>query len=654
MKNVIYQCIANILERENKTYASLNEIYEEVSVYLETENNYALQSQIRGRLQECCEQYSSFLGEPLFLTEKPRSGKWTIKKKEKKFIRYEHNYFLISEDNWRTIEKVRSITEEYTLETVSENVYRAKLTFLLGREKATILIDELNMIRTLLAPYPTSSKKNEGYGMAFEIFSISVLHHIDYEECIHHYKVHGDADGKIDVIYFKDTDTVYIYQIKMDTIGDNAYSEMALSYESCIKGKVPEHGKDLFAFYKKNETALEGKVVVYRSVSMNSSKTTNFKPTDIYDMFFENRLLPQNNNNLTLNIIKPSLPIDDTLQYNVSTDGKGNFNFYIQAEKLIQYILESLGIKRANPVHLDDISRYFTDNVRGVLSVNEKMIKTIREEPENFIKYNNGINITGEVADLGHIIRIKNPVINNGQQTITTLISTNMNLDQITVSVKVTNECDPIIKGKISQYSNEQVKVKAIDMLSLNSYVRKIQDVIFKKEYNGKHYFLEIYSSGKKSYYDLLKKLYQEKYVIGLLDFMKLYYSLINNKDLGNWKNSPNSQIEKTVIDEDFDELKSFQVCEATVRYISFIETIENKKEKDDFKSADLAFKYLLCKENMSEEEAFFIIKNMNKKYYYDVADEKSKLIDIYKSTTIINLLEDEVKAFRKQKEVKE
>ena len=79
MKEAIYICIKNILNKNNKEYAKLSEIYEEVSFFLETENNKALQSQIRGRLQECCEQYSSFTGEALFLTEKIRSGNWTIK-----------------------------------------------------------------------------------------------------------------------------------------------------------------------------------------------------------------------------------------------------------------------------------------------------------------------------------------------------------------------------------------------------------------------------------------------------------------------------------------------------------------------------------------------------------------------------------------------
>ena len=34
-------------------------------------------------------------------------------------------------------------------------------------------------------------------------------------------------------------------------------------------------------------------------------------------------------------------------------------------------------------------------------------------------------------------VEIKNPVINNGQQTITTLIKTNQNLDKITISIKI-------------------------------------------------------------------------------------------------------------------------------------------------------------------------------------------------------------------------
>ena len=69
----------------------------------------------------------------------------------------------------------------------------------------------------------------------------------------------------------------------------------------------------------------------------------------------------------------------------------------------------------------------------------------------------------------------------------------------------------------------------------------------------------------------------------------------------------------------------------------------KNKKEKDDFKSADLAFKYLLCEYGVSVDIAADIIRRINQKYYYDLKDEKSKLIDIYKSSNIINKIENEM-----------
>jgi len=131
---------------------------------------------------------------------------------------------------------------------------------------------------------------------------------------------------------------------------------------------------------------------------------------------------------------------------------------------------------------------------------------------------------------------------------------------------------------------------------------------------------------------------------------MKLYFSVLNPKDLGLLKNYPNYQVDHTDINTYLNESLSFKVCEAISKYLIFINSIENKKEKDDFKSADLAFKYLICSEDLNLDEAASIIKNINQKYYYDIADEKSKLIDIYKSTSITAIIEKEVLAFKKNK----
>jgi len=494
---------------------------------------------------------------------------------------------------------------------------------------------------------------NDGYGLAFEVFSVSVIHNIDYEECINKYIIHGDNDGKIDAIYYGEEYNIYVYQIKTNNISDNIYSEMKSNYDDCELGIQPKNGKELYDFIKSNKAYLNDKKINLRSVSTNSKRKTNYKPKEIYDKFFKNKLLPPNTNGLSLIIPKPRIINEEGIkdQYNISTDGQNNFTFYINAKDLISHLLEALGIN-TNEYNKDsiDISKYFSDNVRGVLSVNKRMVYTIENEPENFIKYNNGISITGEVSDQGNKIKIVNPVINNGQQTITTLIKINKNLNKINIPVKITNETNIIVKGNISRYSNEQVKVKSIDMLSLNPFIRQIQSIIFETEYNKENYFLEIYSSGKKSYYEIIKKMYKSNNIIDLLDFIKLYFSVENNKDLGLWKNSPNMQVDKTEINNFIDVNKSFKVCESIAKYENFICSVTNKKEKDDFKSADLAFKYLMCKENLTEEEAAYIIKSINQKYYYDIADEKSKLIDIYKSSTIITKIEEELKLYRNKK----
>jgi len=82
LKYIIYQSIENILKREQKQYASLQEIYQEVATNLQVEDKENLRSQIRGRLQECCHQYKNFRGEALFLTERIKSGKYIKNKSD--------------------------------------------------------------------------------------------------------------------------------------------------------------------------------------------------------------------------------------------------------------------------------------------------------------------------------------------------------------------------------------------------------------------------------------------------------------------------------------------------------------------------------------------------------------------------------------------
>ena len=140
-----------------------------------------------------------------------------------------------------------------------------------------------------------------------------------------------------------------------------------------------------------------------------------------------------------------------------------------------------------------------------------------------------------------------------------------------------------------------------------------------------------------------MKCIYKDSKIISLMDFIKLYYSILNSDNLGNWKNSPNKMIDDFKIEEDFDFEISLKVCKATEMYKVYVNNLKDKKLKADLKTADIALKYILYKYNFNIEDAVKIIIDINNKYFYNLNDKKrkSKLIDIYKSNNIINIIKE-------------
>ena len=145
-KNSIYFCMENMLKVKKKEYLTLEEIYNEVANYLEKENNATFQSQIRGRLQENCPQSSNFKGNPLFYTKSIHSGLWTIIKK-KKYIRDKDNKYLVTEDDWKTVVQTEKIGYDYQCDKDTDNIYKGKLIANLGKEKAQVILEELEKIK---------------------------------------------------------------------------------------------------------------------------------------------------------------------------------------------------------------------------------------------------------------------------------------------------------------------------------------------------------------------------------------------------------------------------------------------------------------------------------------------------------------------------
>ena len=136
-------------------------------------------------------------------------------------------------------------------------------------------------------------------------------------------------------------------------------------------------------------------------------------------------------------------------------------------------------------------TKLLESNVRVFLQqtgiVNQGIRDTIREKPEMFLTYNNGVSATcsSAIVENGVLLKVEDFQIVNGGQTTASLYYTNKkydsNLDDVDVQVKITVISDQEIKDKevpkISEYANTQNKVSKIDLNSNHPYLVAIEDL---------------------------------------------------------------------------------------------------------------------------------------------------------------------------------
>ncbi len=150
-----------------------------------------------------------------------------------------------------------------------------------------------------------------------------------------------------------------------------------------------------------------------------------------------------------------------------------------------------------NKVYLDYGARLLEGNVRSFLSmrgkVNKSIQSTIKNYPEMFFAYNNGIAATAteldsKMTENGLIItRIKDLQIVNGGQTTASIASTllsakkddSINIRNLFVPMKISvleHEMSEKIIPKISEYSNSQNKVDASDFFSNHPFHIRMEE----------------------------------------------------------------------------------------------------------------------------------------------------------------------------------
>ena len=218
--------------------------------------------------------------------------------------------------------------------------------------------------------------------------------------------------------------------------------------------------------------------------------------------------------------------------------------------------------KILSDLYLEYGSRLLEGNVRSFLSVRGKVNKsiqnTIKNYPEMFFAYNNGIAATAteldtEMTSTGLLItRIKDLQIVNGGQTTASIANTilnskeNVNIDNLYVPMKVSvleHSMSERIIPKISEYSNSQNPVAASDFFSnhpfhirMETFSRKIPAPAVNGNQYQQYWYYERtrgqYNQGKMKFKPKSSQLrqYETKYppkqvikMVDLAKYMELY-----------------------------------------------------------------------------------------------------------------------------------
>lgn len=556
----------------------------------------------------------------------------------KRYIRIYDGKILATENNFVTYSEVETM-DGYQLLKSRNKTTEVFLRYTYGSKKAEALIAELKNINKQL--FAKSRSEDDGYGHAFEVFAISVLYDLTYEQALSHI-VSGKEDGKIDAIYWDD-DYVYIYQIKLNSIVNANTMETAKNNfkQFLNNGEIDGSStSDLFNFLDRNKENIKDKSLKVCSITSDKVSNNNVNASQLFDKYFENRLLPRKKSNISLTIAINDITDPETgYSCKNMTISKNNIFIFAKASQLVES-LKSQGIRQGTS------DKLFYENVRGFIGENCSMQKTITDNPEKFELYNNGISIIGESKLLPTSILIKNPVVINGQQTLCNLLIANendINLDSVSVPVFIKTVSDKSEQLNVARFNNTQRQVKDIDILSLNSDIRAIQEALLNKAIKcnfkeSNSYYLQIITSGHRTFNNQVKKLFCKNSIISLTDFIRTYWVTENNSLLGDWKNNISKMIYEKIIENNykFDVEKAISKCRIIKNYKDFLDSID-KPKRQQYQVADVAFIWLLDRHNIDTARKIIDYINDNK---YD-PKSKSKLIDLYKSNNILNLIEE-------------
>ena len=347
---------------------------------------------------------------------------------------------------------------------------------------------------------------------------------------------------------------------------------------------------DLEILYKEWEQLINSKKESLSEWFSKDNIKINFRGFNFLNSSYENTI----SNDLELIVNKGNVIEADTKKYLIG---------YITAKQLLDCI--SYENEEGNNILKADV---FANNIRlylGRSSVNEKIELTLKNEPERFHFYNNGLTITTKlIEDNSKNFIIKSVNIVNGCQTANSIYnvsrSNSNDISKIKIPVKII-VAEDVEYEKITVRSNTQNGIDSKDLLSITSIQKELEESF--KEINF-HESIFFYKRQKSK--DVMVES-ECDYLIQLDDILRATFStvlLIPNKVSGYFDQTTAKYVE-TIFEERF--VKLYTYLTAMLKIVeNYIDENEPELKRLKYHILYIIYKKVNFGNNHKELEEFF------------------------------------------------
>ena len=270
-----------------------------------------------------------------------------------------------------------------------------------------------------------------------------------------------------------------------------------MGYKICASGNIPEKTNTLLA-NKINEIR-EADIYDYKLIYVSYNDGLGYHAGEVLDRELEQ--IRGTGNRISFEIYNKTRMADiyylknkKVRKFDIELKQLATGTGYLSSDDINCYSIY-VGLDQLADICKDYKDILFEENVRlfhGITNpYNQEIKNTAIDGSNNFHLYNNGIVILSDKIkynDMSKIMKISNPKVVNGCQTMNSLLAAKEEKDILEgcVGVRIIEIKDPVISQNISIYLNSQTEIKDSYLISNLPIILNL-----KEELQSKGYFLE-------------------------------------------------------------------------------------------------------------------------------------------------------------------